>query len=115
MTKSYLEITPAVTVKDLLDTYPELEDELISMAPPFKKLRNPLLRRSVAKVATIRHIASVAGIPLDELISKIRKAVGQAESGASFEDAVYFINQTGFLPTRSCYLWTKTNWKTRTP
>ncbi len=93
MTKGYLEITPSVTVKDLLDTYPGLEDELISIAPPFKKLRNPLLRRSVAKVATIRHIASVAGIPLDELISKIRTAVGQAESGASYEDAVYFTAQ----------------------
>jgi len=69
------EITPSVTVKSLLDAYPELEDVLINIAPPFKKLKNPLLRKSVAKVATIKHIASVGGIPLDELINKIREAI----------------------------------------
>ncbi len=88
-----IEITPSVTVKNLLDAYPELEDELISMAPPFKKLRNPLLRKSVAKVATIRHIASVGGIPLDELVNQIRQAVGQAASSESYEDAAYFTDQ----------------------
>ena len=36
--------------------YPELEEVLIGLAPPFKKLKNPLLRKSVAKIATIKHI-----------------------------------------------------------
>ncbi len=94
-----MEITPSVTVKNLLDAYPELEDKLISMAPPFKKLRNPLLRKSVAKVATIRHIASVGGIPLDELVNKIRKAVGQAASSESYADAVYFTDQPDWFST----------------
>ncbi len=63
------------------------------MAPPFKKLRNPLLRKSVAKVATIRHIAAVGGIPLEELVNQIRQAVGQAASGESYADAIYFTDQ----------------------
>jgi hypothetical protein len=65
MSQSKIEINPSVTVHALLEAYPELEKVLIGIAPPFKKLKNPLLRRSVAKVATIKHIASVGGVPIN--------------------------------------------------
>lgn len=93
MSRSNIEITPSVTVHALLDAYPELEEVLIGIAPPFKKLNNPFLRRSVAKVATIKHIASVGGVPLDELIIQIREAVGQPESTESYDDQDYFAEQ----------------------
>jgi len=93
MPQSKMEITPSVTVHELLEAYPELEDVLIGIAPPFKKLKNPFLRRSVAKVATIKHISSVGGVPLDELIGKLRKAVGQSESMDSYQDQDYFSEQ----------------------
>jgi len=93
MSQNNIEITPSVTVQTLLEAYPELEEELISIAPPFKKLKNPLLRKSVAKVATIKHISSVGGIPLDELIDKIREAVGQSKSTESYQDSDYFGEQ----------------------
>jgi uncharacterized protein DUF1858 len=93
MLQKNIEITPSVTVHILLKTYPELEEVLIGLAPPFKKLKNPFLRRTIAKVATIRHIASVGGIPLNELISKLRKEVGQSEITESFEDSDYFGEQ----------------------
>lgn len=48
-----IDITPSVTVHTLLLEYPELEDVLIGIASPFKKLKNPILRKSVAKIATI--------------------------------------------------------------
>jgi hypothetical protein len=43
-------ILPTTKVGALLDRYPELEDILIGLAPPFKKLKNPLLRKGVAKI-----------------------------------------------------------------
>ena len=55
-----LPIDESTKVAALLDSYPELEDVLIGIAPPFKKLRNPILRRSVAKVASLRQAAAVA-------------------------------------------------------
>jgi hypothetical protein len=72
-----LEITPSTKVNDLLKAYPELEEVLIAIAPPFKKLKNPFLRRGVARVASIRHISSVGNVSIDELVNKLRKAVGQ--------------------------------------
>jgi len=65
-----LDITPSVTVHELLEEYPQLEEVLIGIAPPFKKLKNPFLRKTIAKVATIKHISSVGGVPLGELIAK---------------------------------------------
>ena len=93
MSESGIEITPSVTVHALLEAYPELEDVLIGIAPPFKKLKNPILRRSIAKVATIKHISSVGGVPLDELIGKLREAVGQQQSVDSYRDEDYFGEQ----------------------
>jgi len=85
-----LDITPSVTVHALLEAYPQLEDVLIGMAPPFKKLKNPILRKTVAKVATIENISSVGGIPLDILIGRLREAVGQPQSTDSYSDQDYF-------------------------
>ncbi len=90
MKMDHIEITPSTKVGDLLDFYPELEETLISIAPPFKKLKNQFLRKSVAKVATIKHIASVGNIPLNELIRKLRLALGQPETDEYYEEESYF-------------------------
>jgi len=97
MSENNIEINPAITVHELLEAYPELEDVLIGIAPPFKKLKNPFLRNTVAKVATIRNISSVGNVPLDELIATLRKAVGQSSSDESYDDEDYFNEQPGWF------------------
>ena len=90
MSKEHIDITPSTRVAEMLDTYPELEETLIGIAPPFKKLKNTFLRKTVAKVATLKHIASVGNVPLTELINKLRQAVGQPVTDESYEDENYF-------------------------
>jgi len=97
MTKHYVEIKPNVTVHNLLVAYPQLEEVMIGIAPPFRKLKNPFLRRTIAKVATLRHIASVGGVSLDVLISKLRKEVGQPDIEESFSDENYFGEQPNWF------------------
>lgn len=92
-----IEIIPSVTVHELLKAYPKLEEVLIGIAPPFKKLKNPILRRTITKVATLKHIASVGGVPLDELLSTLREAVGQPPLMASFAGHDYFGEQPGWF------------------
>jgi hypothetical protein len=74
-----MDITPNTRVGELLEAHPELEDGLIALVPAFAKLRNPVLRATVAKVATLEHAALVGGIPLPDLIGHLRRALGQAE------------------------------------
>ena len=70
------DITPLTRIADLLDAYPALEETLIGLAPVFRKLRNPVLRRTVAKVASIEKAAAIADIPVRELVVKLRQAAG---------------------------------------
>ena len=44
-----LPIGPETTIGALLEAYPELEGILVEMAPAFAKLRNPVVRRTVAQ------------------------------------------------------------------
>jgi TusA-related sulfurtransferase len=97
MTSDKPEILPSTTVHELLSAYPELEEKLIGIAPPFKKLQNPLLRKSLAKIATMKNISSVGNIPLDELINKLREEVGQLKIEVSYEDEMYFTPQPSWF------------------
>jgi len=72
-----LVITPKTKVLQLLEAYPQLEAILIGIVPAFKKLQNPVLRRTVAKVATLQQAAAVGGVKAEELINRLRREVGQ--------------------------------------
>ncbi|MCP4656203.1 MAG: DUF1858 domain-containing protein [bacterium] len=74
---SMLNITPATKVGELLDAYPQLEAVLLAQAPAFKHLKNPVLRRTVAKVATLEKAADIAGISCRNLVLELRRAAGQ--------------------------------------
>lgn len=78
MADKIVSIDPSTKVAALLDQYPELEEVLIAMAPPFKKLKNPVLRKSIAKVASLKQAAAVGKMPVEELVNRLRVVVGQA-------------------------------------
>src|SRR5207302_2863296 len=75
-------ILPSTKIAALLDRYPQLEEILIGLAPPFKKLRNPLLRKGIAKVASLKQAAAVGGVSVNDLVNKLRAAVGQEAIGS---------------------------------
>lgn len=74
-----LRIVPATTVGALLEAYPEADEVLIGLAPAFARLRNPVVRRTVAKVATLEQAAKIGGVSLREVMQKLRAFTGQPE------------------------------------
>lgn len=74
-----LEITPNTLIGNLLTNYPELEDTLIEIAPVFAKLKNPILRRTIAKVTTLKQASVIGGVSVAEMINRLRKEVNQNE------------------------------------
>lgn len=72
-----LPIHPETRIGQLLEAYPEAEALLIQWVPAFSKLKNPVLRRTVAKVATLEQAARIAGLAPRELVQKLREALGQ--------------------------------------
>ncbi len=79
-------ITPDTKVGKLLDEYPELEETLIEIAPAFKKLTNPILRKTVAKVTSLKQADRVGDVLLPELINRLREAAGLEISDNIDED-----------------------------
>ena len=71
-----MDINLHIKVSDLLDEYPQLENTLLELSPAFSKLRNPILRRTVAKVTTLQQAAKVAGISPILLLETLRQAAG---------------------------------------
>jgi len=74
--KPRVPITPATKVADLLESWPELEETLVAQAPAFRRLRNPVLRRTVARVATLEQAAGVGGMAVRDLVAALRRAAG---------------------------------------
>lgn len=81
-------ITPATKVADLLESWPELEQVLVAQAPAFRRLRNPVLRRTVARVATLEQAAGVGGVAVRDLVGALRRAAGLDEAAGAGAELV---------------------------
>lgn len=72
-------ITPDVKIYELLEAYPQLEDVLIDISPVFVKLRKPVLRKTIARVTSIKQASVVGKVSLNGMINRLREAVGQGK------------------------------------
>lgn len=79
MNQRKLIITPQTKVGELLDAYPELEKVLFELSPAFAKLKNPILRKTVAKVATLQQASVVGGLQVGDVVNRLRREIGQSE------------------------------------
>lgn len=70
-------ITPKTKVLQLIEAYPQLEDVLIEYAPAFEKLKNPDLRKTVAKITNLQQVAAIGESKVEDLINRLRKEIGQ--------------------------------------
>jgi hypothetical protein len=85
-------ITPKTKIYDLLEAYPQLEDVLIEYASAFKKLKNPILRKTIARITTLQQASAIGEVKVEEIINRLRKEVGQ--DAASIEsEAAYIIDK----------------------
>ncbi len=83
-------ITPKTKIYDLLEAYPQLEDVLIGMAPQFKKLKNPVLRRTITKITNLNQAATIGGLKVEELVNTLRKEVGQEQVASISETGTQY-------------------------
>jgi len=82
-------ISPKTRVGELLDSYPELESVLMDMSPAFEKLKNPILRKTVARVATLQQIAVVGKLKVEDIVNRLRKETGQSGEESGTPDVDY--------------------------
>jgi hypothetical protein len=72
-----MEINAETKIHDLLKKHPDLVDFLITVSPKFKALKNPIMRQTVGKVATIGKAAAVGGLEPDRLAQMIAAEIAR--------------------------------------
>ncbi len=77
-----MNITPKTTVHTLLKEYPFLLDFLAGYNPEFGKLTNPVLRRTMGRMATLEKAAALADVPLNQLMTDVAAEV-ERRTGAN--------------------------------
>lgn len=67
------------SVKDLIDQYPFIKEELLGLSPKFQKLKNPILFKTMSSMATIEMIANRGNLELDSLIDILNKRIAKEQ------------------------------------
>lgn len=100
--QSEFPITPDTKIGALLERFPQLEKTLIEVFPEFRKLRNPVLRKTIARVASLRQAAVAAKVPIADLVNKLRYEAGIKEKFQTDESVMSFSKDTPpwFSPDR---------------
>jgi len=75
--REQMQINFETKVYDLLKMYPQLFDVLLGLSPRYKKLKNPLLKRTIARVASLRQASYLGGMTPEKLVNILRAEVGQ--------------------------------------
>jgi len=87
-----MDLSPKTKVSELLNQYPFLKDFLIKLNPEFKMLDNPIMRKTVGRLASLGKVAMIGGMDvkklLDDIAGKIKKETGVAVSISYSEEGV---------------------------
>ncbi len=78
-------ITPQTKLAEILDRFPEAEKVFVEISPEFAKITNPVLRKTVVKIATMGQVAKIGNMSIEELINILRKKL-PVESAEVIED-----------------------------
>ncbi|MDF2879206.1 MAG: histidine kinase, partial [Clostridia bacterium] len=71
LVNSIYELNENTLVGDIVSAYPFIKDYLINLSPKFSKLKNPILFKTMASLATIGMISERGGFDVRDLIDKI--------------------------------------------
>jgi hypothetical protein len=85
-----MELSNKTKIGDLLDAYPFLLEYLLVQSPKFSKLKNPVLRKTLAKVASVSKAAALGGLDTDDLLAGIAVEIFKKSN-----DTVTLVNSGG--------------------
>lgn len=68
-------ITSETTIGDLVKEYPYIKDYIMDLSPNYENLKNPIVFKTMSKVASLDMISQKGDFQTNELISKIVKRI----------------------------------------
>jgi len=68
---STIKLTKSTKINDLIEEFPFVIDTLIKLDPKLKRLKNPFLRKTVGRRATLTDVSQMSGTALPQLLQVI--------------------------------------------
>jgi DUF438 domain-containing protein len=81
-----MSITSDTTMKKLIDQYPFLIEYMPTLSPAYEQLKNPIMRETMFRVATLKRVAANGGFTPEELIAKIEAEIKRRSSQDTKEE-----------------------------
>ena len=105
-----MEINANTKIDDLLKEYPFWEDFLVKLSAKFKGLRNPIMRKTIGKVATLSKVAGIGDLDLDKFLSVLTAEINR-QTGSDAKPDEFWIELGGkFIYIRYFAVWDKTGY-----
>ncbi|MHA1748873.1 MAG: DUF438 domain-containing protein [Promethearchaeota archaeon] len=70
-----MEINNSTKILPLIDKYPRVYDELYKLSSKAKRFKNPIVRKTIGKKATLEMVSVILEVPLERIISTIKSAI----------------------------------------
>ena len=75
-----MEINNSTKILPLIDKYPKVYDELYKLSPKAKRFKNPIVRKTIGKKATLEMVSVILEVTLETIISTVKSAI-EASAG----------------------------------
>jgi DUF438 domain-containing protein len=72
-----MELSGKTKIDELLKQYPFLIEYLVTLSGTFKNLKNPLMRKTIGKVATLEKAALIGGLKLEDMITGLKGEIAR--------------------------------------
>ncbi|MEI7641111.1 MAG: DUF1858 domain-containing protein [bacterium] len=93
-------ITQDSSIFDIVTQYPELKEVLSGLSSNFKRLQNPVLFNTVAKITTVKKASEIGKIYLNEMLYTLNEAIGMGSEYLDYVKKNIPALQDGFLKRR---------------
>ena len=70
-----MEINNSTKILPLIDQYPIVYDELYKLSSKAKRFKNPIVRKTIGKKATLEMVSVILEVPLEKIISTVKSAI----------------------------------------
>ncbi|MDF1540393.1 MAG: DUF438 domain-containing protein [Candidatus Thorarchaeota archaeon] len=64
-------------ILELADEYPFLFDTLVEISPKLKRLKNPILKKTIGKRATLTDVSKISNVPLNRLFVLLSESISE--------------------------------------
>jgi len=70
-----MEINNSTKILPIIDKYPKAYDELFKLSSQVKRFKNPIVRKTIGKNATLEMVSVLLKVSLEEVISTVKSAI----------------------------------------